>query len=355
MTRQELANKMGVSKNTISLIVEELMDAQLLREVTVKEAGTKGRPKSNIEFNNNIYKSIGFFISLNTIEYTVIDYSGKQIENQKIEFNGKNPTLVMKKIACIIKELIERYDKVLGIGIGIPGIVNVNTRTIYESTHLGWKNVIFEDKLFSTIDVPVFVQNSVKMGTLYAIEKEGDQEKISSFYVRVGEGVGGAYIINNTIMNGGSWTAGEIGHISIDPEGEICKCGQRGCLELLINKRAFLKKMNELEISENLYVTQSHDLYQPNSRNLDKLMTLFGSYLGKALVQVVHLINPSQIFIDTPYNSLDSFSKSCLKYMEKNALEVPYEQTKVIFSNERYNLSNGAALSVIVNYEKFVF
>lgn len=353
-TRQELAKKMGVSKNTISLIVEELISAQVLKEVGIKEPGAKGRPKSIIEMSDNTYKSIGFIVSADNIEFSVIDYSSKQLEKRKIEFDGKNPEQVIGKITSLINELLNKYERVLGIGIGIPGIVNVETRTVYTSTHLGWKNITFNFEGLINADIPVFVQNSVKMGALYALEKEGDQKRTSSFYVRVGEGVGGACLINNTLINGGSWTAGEIGHISIDPTGEVCVCGQRGCLEMLINAKAFFKEIEGFDLN-----AESGEIYQNigscKSQEINDLMDLFGAYLGKALVQVVHLINPSQIIIDAPYNSHSQFLKSCLDYMQKNALEVSFNQTKLVFGKERYSSSNGAALSVLVNYEKFVF
>lgn len=350
-SRQDLAKQMNVSKNTISLIVDEFINNQILKETGFKEPGSKGRPKVIIEINKKGYKSLGFAISKKGIEYSVVNYYGEVVERETLSYIGNDPDYIKMKLDSMIKTLLEKYDNVLGIGIGIPGIVDSNKSMVYNSTHMGWKNVSFQG--FENLNVPVFVQNSVNMSAISAIEKEGNRNGGSSFYVRVGEGVGGTFIIDNKIMNGGSWTAGEIGHISINPNGELCACGQRGCLELLISNNAFKKRLGELGYSypiEEKVVSNQDD----TSLEINSVVKNYGINLGKALVQVIHLVNPNQIMIDTPYNIYKDFSNGCLQYINENALEIPYQKTKIIFGNERYSMSIGAALSPIINFERFI-
>lgn len=347
-SRQDLAKKMNVSKNTISLIVDEFINHDILKEVGFKEPGTKGRPKAIIEINKDGYRSIGLGLSKTYLEYAVTNYYGQVIESDSFTFNNNDPEKTKNKLRSMIKPLIQKYDNILGIGISIPGIVDAEKKIVYESTHLGWKNVTFLD--FEVLDIPLFVENSVNMGALNAIEQESHQMDNSSFYVRVGEGVGGAYIVDNNIMNGGSWTAGEIGHISIDPQGELCECGQRGCLELLINNHTFQKKLAKLGFSTSLDKIQCSNM-KTVPQEIRYIMNDFGSNLGKALVQVIHLINPHQIIIDSPYDQFEDFSIGCLTYIKNNALEIPYKRTKVIFCKDRYKQSVGAALYSIINHE----
>src|SRR5699024_7661419 len=139
------------------------------------------------------------------------------------------------------------FDNLIGIGLGIPAVIDSNKKFIHSSTHLGWKNVSLN--FLNELSVPVYVQNSVNMGAVSASSLEGEKENESSFYVRIREGVGGAYLINNMIVNGASWTVGEIGHISIDSSGKRCECGQKGCLESLINQDEFIKKANSFNFS----------------------------------------------------------------------------------------------------------
>lgn len=349
-SRQDLVKHMNVSKNTISLIVDEFINDNILKEIGFKEPGTKGRPKIIIEINKEGYKSIGFEITKKGIEYTVINYYSEIIERKFVPLNTGDPITTKKKVFALIKTLLEKYDRVLGVGIGIPGIIDSEKRLVYKSTHLGWENVSFYDECIQQ-STKIIIQNSVNMGALCANEKEGNVGTGSSFFVRVREGVGGAFIIDNQIMSGGSWTAGEIGHISINQNGELCSCGQRGCLEQLISvsslgekllDRGYLSPGEEINWNENYILSQE----------FRDIMKDFGFYLGKALILVIHLMNPDEILIDTPYNCQKEFSNACLGYLNEFALKVPYQQTRIIFGEERYSMSKGAALAVILEYER---
>ncbi|MBS4208099.1 ROK family protein [Bacillus sp. FJAT-50079] len=351
-SRQDLVKYMNVSKNTVSLIVDEFINDQILKEVGFKEPGTKGRPKVIIEINKEGYKSIGLEITKKGIEYSVINYYSELIEKEVIPFDSIDPTATKKKVFALIETLLEKYDQVLGIGIGVPGIVDTEKNIVYKSTHLGWENVSFQEEC-SQLSRKVIIQNSVNMGALCANEKEGNYVKGSSFYVRVREGVGGASIIDNHIISGGSWTAGEIGHISIDQNGVQCDCGQRGCLEQLISVSSLSKELINKGYSLEGEIDWNGDYI--HFQEFKDIMKTFGSYLGKALVLIIHLMNPDEILIDTPYNGHKEFSSACLDYIKQHALEFPYQQTRIIFGEERYSMSKGAALAVILDYERGVF
>lgn len=352
-SRQDLVKKMNVSKNTISLIVDEFINEGILVEVGLKEPGKKGRPKVLIKLNKDGYKSIGISVSKTSIDYSVINYYGEIIEKKTYPNEGTDPVQTKEHLLRIIHSLLQTTTNIVGIGIGVPGIVDSDKKFIHLSTHLNWKNVSFSE--LDDFPVPIYVQNSVNMGAIGALDLEGDNEEGSSFYVRVSEGVGGAYIINNVSLNGDSWTAGEIGHISIDSSGERCNCGQRGCLEHLINYKAFNEKLESLGYSTSIEDGEiQFDNEVLHSKDVKQLMKTYGVYLGKALIQVIHLMNPNKIIIDSPYNLFEQFQEGCLTYLEEHALTIPFQHTEIIFGSKRYNMSRGAALSAIINYEKAI-
>src|SRR5699024_5498038 len=150
-----------------------------------------------------------------------------------------------------------------------------------------------------------------------------------------------------------SWTAGEIGHLAIDPSKARCRCGQRGCLELLINQDVFIDKAKELGLSpkvKNGEIEFNEAL--KHSDQIKETMHIYGVYLGKALVQVVHLMNPNNIVVDAPYNVYEEFKQGCTHYLNEYALKIPIQQTNVVFGYQQYNMSLGAALSTVINFEK---
>lgn len=346
-TRQDLVTQMNVSKNTISLIVEELIQENIIKEVGVNNPGKKGRPKRIIELNRNGYKAIGIAIEKEYIEYTVINYYGDTLEKEKIYFDCTETVTTKKKISDILKKLVKKYDHLLGAGISIPGIVNADEMIVYKSVRLGWENISMCE--LSSIDIPVFIQNSVNMSALYAVDKDGYDGDGSFYYIHVGTGVGGAYIVDHQIMNGASWTAGEIGHISVDPQGERCSCGQRGCLEQLISLTTFKQKLRK---GDHNFDSIDNILKEvPYDQEISKMIYRFGQFLGRAIIPVIHLLNPNQIIVDSPYLKFDEFSSGCISYIQKNALRIPFEKTKITFGKSTYSKSIGAGLYAIINYE----
>ncbi|MFD1414541.1 ROK family protein [Oceanobacillus jeddahense] len=353
-TRQDLVTQMNVSKNTVSLIVDELISNNFIKEAGIKTPREKGRPKQIIELDRDGYRSIGIAIEKDYIEYVVINYYGEIIEKETYHFNCQDPIKTKGEINSLLNRLKRKYDHILGVGIAIPGIVNNEEKIVYKSVRLGWEN--FSIGELDDQNIPVFIQNNVNMSALSAVEKEEDFQTGGSFYyVHISNGVGGAYITNKQVMNGVSWTAGEIGHISVDPQGELCICGQKGCLEQLISIPSFkrvLTKEGYLPTSVNAILDSEEDYL--HSQKVKEIIHEFGEYLGRALVPVIHLLNPNQIIIDNPYAAFNEFEKGCMSYIQQNALEIPFKKTKVTFGRSSYRKSHGAGLCAIINYERFV-
>ncbi|GAK14060.1 ROK family transcriptional regulator [Geomicrobium sp. JCM 19039] len=327
-TRQDLADQTGLSKNTISLIVDEFLREKIVKEKGIKPTGTKGRPKIAIAMHEDGYRAIGIGISKRTIEYAVVNYYGEVLESQVFSFVNHNPDDTKAEIMKILEYVAASYNNILGAAIGMPGVVNDEKSILYSSTHLGWKDVSFID--LHTFTFPIYIQNNVNMGALNAMENAPQEMGPYTFYVSIGDGVGGTMMIDHYIVNGANGTAGEIGHIAVDPDGELCRCGQTGCLEVLINHEAMKNQHSE------------------------KGMHRSGQLLGKALVQVIHLFNPDHLLIDSSYPMTEPFIRGCMSYMEKNALAIPFNQAHVLFSEKKFSTSTGAGLYCILQHESNV-
>ena len=350
-TRKDLEKKMNVSKNTISLVVDELIQDGVIEEIGVTEPNKKGRPKILIQIKPNSFKSVGITVSKRAIDYTIINYDGQLLEENTIANDGTDAEKTIRRMMELLESIQHKYEKIIGVGIGIPGIINEEELKVPISTHLHWKNVSLQS--FADFPIPVTIQNSVNMGAHSAIHDELLADDKSIFYVRVSEGVGGAFILDDVAMPGHTWNAGEIGHISVDPAANTCRCGQNGCLESLINIDEFKNELSKNDIR----MTEENGYFFPQeeSQAIDSISSKYGSYLGKSLVAVMHLLNPKTIIIDTPYNYLPSFKEECLHTLETRCLDRVYKGTTIIFGKKRYNMSRGAALSTIINYEKHVY
>lgn len=344
-SRKDLAKLMGVSKNTVSIIVDQFIKEGTIREVGIKDPQKAGRPKILIELNANAFKAIGITISREGIEYVLVDYYLMIVKNGFLKVNGRKIEEVMNTIIRIVNQLLNEHEGVLGIGIGIPGIVNSVEGIVYESTNLQWKNVMVRELLNDKLNKPILFHNNVKMASLCASDYGDVHTNGSSFYIRIGDGIGGAFIREGVIWDGNSWTSGEIGHISVDSEGPICSCGQKGCLEKLISLTTFMEWKEKHNNEFILYTV--HDY----ANLVNEQMLLYGKYLGISLISVINIVNPGKIVIDSPYNKNEIFKSSVITYLAENALKIPFSKTSLQFNDESYSQSLGAATAVIYKYE----
>jgi predicted NBD/HSP70 family sugar kinase len=345
-SRKDLASMMGVSKNTVSIIVDQYISAGVIREVGVNDIQKVGRPKILLELNEDAYNAIGLVIHHDGIEYVVTNYSLNVIRKGFERIECMDAAYVCNQIIRIVTTLLDEYSNVLGVGIGVPGIVNSREGIVYESTNLQWKNVNISDLLKNSISLPLIIQNSVKIASLCSNVLEEGFSNSSFFYIRIGDGIGGAFIIDGDIWNGESFTSGEIGHISVDPSGALCGCGQKGCLEKLISEKAFREWLSNLEKG----VIKLSEVEK--NRKIEETLDKYGSYLAVSLISIFNIINPGKIVIDSPYNQYEVFQTSLKNYLGRNALKIPYSNTQIIFNEEPYSLLLGAATAVILNFEK---
>ncbi len=177
--------------------------------------------------------------------YTVlVNRQGKIVGKAKIKTkNGENSNnldsvlnriVECYKMACNNAKINEKDIK--AIGMGVPSAVNIDKGLLIHAPNLGWKDIKIKNKMEEKLKKSVFVDNDVNIG-LYGEYVSGKGIKYKHLYgVFVGTGIGGGYILNGKIIRGLNYTAGEIGHMIIDIDGDSCNCGNRGCLESIAGK-----------------------------------------------------------------------------------------------------------------------
>ena len=128
-------------------------------------------------------------------------------------------------------------NRILGIGVGAPGFVNERTGKVYEAVNIGWKNLPLAKTLQEKAGIPVFVENDANIAALGEYwEGHGNQVE-NLIIITLGTGVGGGIISDGEILHGENGTAGEIGHIIVNPNGPLCNCGRNGCLDTIALQR----------------------------------------------------------------------------------------------------------------------
>jgi glucokinase len=194
--------------------------------------------------------AIGIDLGATTIKAGVVDKKGKILRQFSIESNAtKGPKSVIRQIVYSVEELFGHYSQseCEGIGIGSPGLVSVEDGIVKHPPNFAdWSEVDLSSTIKKLFKLPVAIDNDANVAAL-AEAKFGSGERYKDFlFVIWGSGVGGGIIINRKVFHGPSGGAGEIGHITIDYNGPVCNCGNRGCVESYIGQKYLSQRTKEI-------------------------------------------------------------------------------------------------------------
>ncbi len=291
-----------------------------------------------------------------------IDIGGTNIEsgiigdNYRI-FNRKStPTFVhegkervLDRICGLIQELIEEnpLDSIKGIGIGSAGVINIEDGIIVTSPNFpDWKNVPLKDIIFKKFGIETILDNDANV-VIFGEYLVGAAKGASSLIgLTLGTGVGGAIILDGKIWHGCEGMAGEIGHMTIYPDGHKCGCGNFGCLEAYASAKAIVNQARERisHISKNSVYKLAgvEDLSELTAAHIYKaaiggdelaigVLSKVGEYLGLALGSLTNIFNPDMIIIGGGViNAWDFFYSSLINEVKKRAFSRPAERVKIL-------------------------
>lgn len=344
-SRQDLSHVLALSKNTVSLIVDDLIAAGRVEERGAVTSSGVGRRKIEIALRPEALQTAGIMVERQRVHLRVCDYFSRVLEEKVWQTETGSPGPVLAELAQCCQQLVQARPALLGIALGFPGIIDPHQGRMHHSSHLGWPETDLLGPLQSATGLPVRVMNSVKAAALLSVQRLGLDPTSNCFYLRVGEGVGGALVQGGSVYTGSSWTAGEVGHLTIDPDGARCTCGRNGCLETLISVPVIQRQLDERV--PGLGWENRDDAPEI----VDALMTQAGNQLGIALGQIMLLLNPANIVVDAPWSCHPRFVEAAQQKAQSSALHFTAQHTRLHFLQERIDPAVGLALAVIEGYE----
>ncbi|HOT31016.1 MAG TPA: ROK family protein [Petrotogaceae bacterium] len=328
--RTSLIKNTGLSGGTITKIISCLIEKQLVKEIGEADS-TGGRKPILLVLNKDYARIIGIKIGVGYIDFILTDLTGDVIFSQTVKYEG---SISPQKVVSMITEFHSKFhDKqLLGISVAVSGIVNPNTGTVVTSFLLGWKDVELAQMIKKEVDTYIFVVNDVDSFSLSQLYNGNARFYKNSVVMTLGVGIGGSLIIDKKIhtADGG---VGEIGHMSVVPNGNKCTCGSRGCLEAessiaaiaaRINKAttvAELKKIfssvSNTEISELEFIRKAIDL---DNKACKKVFKEFSVEIGIAMKNLINILAPDYFLLGgETLEFRDLFMKDAIEFAKKNA------------------------------------
>ena len=303
--RADIARRTSLSPATVTSITAKLISQNLVLE---KSAGDSsgGRPPILLVINPKGGYVVGIKLTETLAVCALTDLEASVIAKASIPLSGHDPARVVDDLARMILSFIQEQKiakkHLLGVGIGLAGIVDAESGILRQSPIYGWNNVPLRNMLQSKLHIPVYIENDVN--TLTLTERWfGPGQGIDNFLtVTVGRGVGLGIVVNGQFYRGQFGGAGEFGHITIHPEGPLCACGKRGCLEAYVGDPGLVRAAQELVGSGKIPVPVHNldgllSLAQNGDPGALQIFEQAGRILGIGIANLVNLFNPKRIII----------------------------------------------------------
>ncbi|CAH1216825.1 N-acetylglucosamine repressor [Paenibacillus plantiphilus] len=297
LSRARISEHTGLNKATVSSLVQDLIDRHLVVENGPGQS-SGGRKPVMLLFNSSAGYAIGVDLGVNYIRGVLTDLEGKVLEEYEIPLANQLLQDVLPELTACINSLIAAMPDspygLVGIGIGVPGIVNDDQGEILFAPNLGWKRVPLQSMLEDTFGVPVTIDNEANAGAQGEQKYGAGRPYNHQIYVSVGIGIGTGIILNRELYKGAAGFSGELGHLSIDYNGKPCRCGNQGCWELYASENALLEQAAAIGYSNLEY------LLAGAAEGEEKALALFrqiGASLGVGIANIVNVFNPEIVII----------------------------------------------------------
>ena len=349
INRAGIAAQTGISRATMSRLVDELIATGLVEESDDKlPTGGRGRPTSVLSPASGTVIALGLQVNISVLGAYLVDLSGNVLARETLEgdFSGSDPQATLRKLARmgrrVLREGREEGTTFLGSALALPGLVSGDT--LVTAPNLGWKNIPFEELTHPLHDLHVtLIANEADLAAFaVAHPRPGVPEGPASFIYVSGEvGIGGGLVINHQPLSGAHGWSGEIGHICVEPQGNVCSCGARGCLETIAGLKALCRAAGLEDESSARELTQ---LAGHSAKAQDALANA-GHALGQALAGVVNTVDISQVYLgglvaETAFYLLPTLHEE----LETRVLQAPWyaPAIDILPSSEDLSLRGGA-------------
>ena len=366
-TRREIQSGTGLSWAAVSTITSELLAQDILVEKEPTERAS-GRTPTLLDFNSRKNMSIGAEINAEGLTVVLLDIRGNVLDAKEeiLEQAEKNATL--NQMTRMTEEMLRRNNlqktQLLGIGVSVQGSVDKQGAiSLYNHYIKGWQDVPLKDLFEDYFGVPVRVMHDP---FCIALAEEWEKEYLRNddfVLIRLGYGIGMSYMHDGRPLQGHEGTAGELGHMVVDVDGEICTCGNQGCLEAYCSIRGIARRIYEATVPEAARVdkpfydnditylknllNRAADMANRGNKIMQKIFDDAGRYMGVGVANLINLLNPRYVILTGEIlDASDRMLKRTKEYAKKNAWHI--SSFDIIVSKEsRRRASMGAALHFI--------
>jgi predicted NBD/HSP70 family sugar kinase len=332
LSRAKVSEMTGLNKATVSNMVAELCAQELVTEVGPGQS-SGGRKPLMLHFNSMAGSVIGIELRVKQLTAVLCDLSGGILFESDFSLDNHALPYVLERMKKTISDLIDKAPEspygIVGIGVGVPGMVDENGVVLF-APNLGWEMVDLRGILEAEFAVPVTIDNEANAGAQGELNFGAAKDVRHLLYISAGSGIGSGIIIGGELYKGARGYAGETGHMTIEAQGKPCSCGSRGCWELYASEKTY----DHSEFSLPAHTTQELVRYAAAGQE-DALhhFSSIGEYLGIGVTNLINSFNPELIVIGGALSEAEAWLGEPLRrVVAERTLPYHKQQLEITFS-----------------------
>lgn len=349
ISRPQLATRTGLSRATIAILIDELLQAGLVHERGLGDSGG-GRPPVLIEFNPEAALALGarlrdhrWGIVLTNLDAEVV----RHLETPLSDLSSATAIAALQTGVAEITDGVDRARLLPAIGLGTPGLVDMASGVVKTAVDVGWFDVPIRAMAEEALGMGVYVANRGKVGALAELWCGREQNVQNLIYIAIGTGVAAGVVIQGQLYMGANSSAGELGHVTVLPDGPLCACGNRGCLQALAsgpaianraraqlrsNPDSLLLKLADGHPERIMADTVFHAAQQGDGLACD-VVEETATYLGIAVANLINLFNPELIVLGGPVGQNGHVLLEPLRAeVQRRAMAYPLAAARIVAS-----------------------
>lgn len=326
-SRADIARLTGLSRTTISSLVAELHKSGLITEAKA-EAPTasagRGRPGVLLALQPAAGAAIGIDFGHTHLRVAIADLSSRVLaeRHRRIDVD-RAADVALEAAAELVAEVMTAAgtdrSRVVGVGVGLPGPLDLASGTVGSTVILpGWAGLHPAQELEQRLELPIMVDNDANLGALAEYTVGAGRGVADIVYLKLASGIGAGLVLGGRLHRGVSGIAGEIGHVLSNPDGMVCRCGNRGCLETVAAGPALIEL---LRVSHGKQLTTADllRLAEEGDVGVRRVFADAGRSVGRAVADLVNAVNPGLIIVGGELSAvgpplLDSIRASIERY-----------------------------------------
>ena len=366
ISRAALAEITGLNRATITRLVRELIEHGLVRE-TGFQSVRAGRPSILLQLDPDAGCIIGAEIDVKFGSVILADLGAHVFWRQEVDFGDNDePDAILKCMAQLIRQALSHASKrnrhILGLGISLPGLVDVSSGVLLFAPNMRWSDVPVKKWLENEFELPIYVDNKANMAALAESYFGSARHSEHVLYINITAGVGAGIVLHQRIMTGASGLAGEVGHMAIHPDGPKCNCGSRGCWETYVSALAVFRRVREAildgeesqlaevvrdgfeRITIPLMVEAAHKGDRVALASLEET----GYFLGVGLANLINTFNPEKVVLGGYVTQAYEFLLPVIqKTVQERALRWPREAADIVVATYLNDASLMGAVATV--------